>query len=83
MKREMSESKGKVFIVGNNKTGTTSLGNFLVSLGYELAPQKPAVRMYVKHLHEKKIYGPIYHYLSVVTMAFKIYLSRKKASFDY
>lgn len=35
----------KVFCVGLNKTGTTSMGELLTSLGYKLAPQEPAEMM--------------------------------------
>lgn len=43
----------KIFCVGNNKTGTTSLGVFLKKLGYDVAPQTPAMRIYVSHLDKK------------------------------
>lgn len=35
----------KVFCIGQNKTGTTSMGELLRSLGYRLAPQEPAEMM--------------------------------------
>ena len=35
----------KVFCIGQNKTGTTSMGELLRSLGYKLAPQAPAEMM--------------------------------------
>ena len=37
--------KPKVFCIGANKTGTTSLKSFLQSAGYKVAPQKPAELM--------------------------------------
>jgi hypothetical protein len=37
--------KSKVFCIGQNKTGTTSMGELLRSLGYKLAPQEPAEMM--------------------------------------
>lgn len=43
----------KIFCVGNNKTGTTSLEVFLKKLGYNVAPQMPAMKIYVSHLSKK------------------------------
>ncbi len=37
-----SKSRPKVFCIGRNKTGTTSLARALRELGYKVAPQKPA-----------------------------------------
>lgn len=37
--------KPKVFCIGANKTGTTSLKSFLQSAGYKVAPQRPAELM--------------------------------------
>lgn len=42
MKSLINPKKQKVFSVGFNKTGTTSLGEALKELGYKVAPQRPA-----------------------------------------
>jgi hypothetical protein len=51
--QKVKKKSRKIFVVGNNKTGTTSLQKFLNSIGYHVAPQRPAVRMYIKHLAEE------------------------------
>jgi len=42
--------KEKVFCIGYNKTGTTSIGKMLSDFGYNLAPQRPFEDFYIKHL---------------------------------
>jgi len=41
-------SPGKIFGIGFNKTGTTSLAAALTQLGYNVAPQPPAVRLFAE-----------------------------------
>lgn len=40
--RYMISHAGKVFCIGLNKTGTTSMASLLMQAGYKLAPQRPA-----------------------------------------
>jgi hypothetical protein len=42
--------KEKVFCIGYNKTGTTSIGKMLSDFGYNVAPQRPFEDFYVKDL---------------------------------
>jgi hypothetical protein len=44
---------GKVFGIGFNKTGTTSLAAALARLGYRVAPQSPAVRLFDQVWHHQ------------------------------
>jgi Sulfotransferase domain len=37
--------KGKVFCIGQNKTGTTSMAAILANAGFRVAPQQPAEKM--------------------------------------
>lgn len=46
--RTLYFKRPKVFCVGANKTGTTSVGAFLTQAGYKLAPQIPAERLIEK-----------------------------------
>ena len=41
----MFKSKQKIFVIGRNKTGTTSVGAALRQAGYNVAPQEPAELM--------------------------------------
>jgi hypothetical protein len=54
---EMSSPPPKIFCVGMNKTGTTSVDAALTSLGYRVAPQAPAELL----IHEwaKRNFAPI------------------------
>ncbi len=44
-RRIFARRKTKVFCIGANKTGTTSMRDFLTSVGYNVAPQAPAEMM--------------------------------------
>jgi len=55
--------KSKIFIVGNNKTGTTSLEEYFTLLGYRVAPQSEAEKITFSYYYNdkdvffKKIWG--------------------------
>ncbi|MDB2481611.1 hypothetical protein N9W84_00425 [bacterium] len=46
----MDKMKEKVFCIGHNKTGTTSIGKMLSDFGYNVAPQRPFEDFYIKDL---------------------------------
>ncbi len=50
-------NKPKVFGIGNNKTGTTSLKNAMQDLGFKVGKQRPAERMH--HDWAKRDFEPI------------------------
>ncbi|MFT6855990.1 MAG: hypothetical protein ACJA0X_001967 [Cyclobacteriaceae bacterium] len=62
-------NKQKIFCIGKNKTGTTSMSAFLKTLGFKVAPQRPAELLI--HDWGKRNFSNIINYVKVSGVAFQ------------